>query len=236
VSAFNRSGTAPGARQGPERRIRGRGSKRAATDGAGVPAGARAANLVALGGSAGGLDAIRSILAELPAGLNAAVVVVQHRARASDALAQVLQTWSAWPVSEAEDKDPVEAGRVYVAPADYHLLAEPGHFALSTDDPVLYSRPSIDVLFESVADAYGPAAMGVVLTGANRDGARGLRRIVDRGGLAVVQDPDTAEAPTMPRAAVDEVPEARVLPLHEIPAAIAVWAEGRQAACAGGSP
>ncbi len=188
--------------------------------------------VVAMGGSAGALDAVRTILAGLPAGLDAAVVIVQHRARASEALADVIQLSSPLPVVEAEDKDPVESGHVYVAPADYHLLLEPGHFALSTDEPVLFSRPSIDVLFESVADAYGPRALGVVLTGANRDGAQGLRRIVDRGGSALVQAPATAEAPTMPRAALDAVPEARALPLPELAGAIAAWAQNRHALCA----
>ncbi len=188
--------------------------------------------VVAMGGSAGALDAVRAILAGLPAGLDAAVVIVQHRARASEALADVIQVSSPLPVAEAEDKDPVEAGHVYLAPADYHLLLEPGHFALSTDEPVLFSRPSIDVLFESVADAYGPRALGVVLTGANRDGAQGLRRIVDRGGSALVQAPATAEAPTMPRAALDAVPEARALPLPELAGAIAAWAQNRHALCA----
>ncbi len=187
--------------------------------------------LVALGGSAGSLEAVRTILAGLPVELEAAVVVVQHRARESDALAEVLQISSPLPVVEAEDKDPVEAGRVYIAPADYHLLLEPGHFALSTDEPVLFSRPSIDVLFESAADAYGPRALGVVLTGANRDGAQGLRRIVDRGGAALVQDPATAEAATMPRAALEAVPEGRTVPLNELGAAITAWCQNRHALC-----
>lgn len=194
-----------------------------------------ARRLIALGCSAGGMDAVRRILADLPPELDAALVMVQHRGRASDALADVLQMTSALPVAEPEDKDEVSPGRVYVAAADYHLLVEPGYFVLSTDDPVLFSRPSIDVLFESVADAYGPAAMGVVLTGANKDGAQGLRRIVDRGGSAIVQDPASAEVPTMPRAAADLVPEARVLPLSEIGEAIVAWAQGRHEACAGGS-
>ncbi|HEX9107535.1 MAG TPA: chemotaxis protein CheB [Longimicrobiales bacterium] len=181
--------------------------------------------VVAVGGSAGGLDAVRTILSALPRALAAALIVVQHRARASDTLAEVLQHGSALPVTEVEDKDPVEAAHVYIAPADYHLLVEPGQFALSTDEPVLFSRPSIDVLFESVADVYGPAVLGVVLTGANQDGSRGLRRIVQRGGAALVQSPESAEAPTMPRAALAAVPEARVLPLEEIAGAIAQWAD-----------
>ncbi len=188
--------------------------------------------VVAMGGSAGALDALRTILAGLPPGLNAVVVIVQHRARESEALADVLQLSSRLPVTEAEDKDPVEPGHVYLAPADYHLLVEPGHFALSTDEPVLFSRPSIDVFFESVADAYGKHTLGVVLTGANRDGARGLRRIVDRGGAALVQAPATAEAQTMPRAALEAVPEARTVPLPELAGAIAAWADHGHAVCA----
>ncbi len=185
--------------------------------------------VVALGGSAGALEATRAILSRLPRELAAAIFVVQHRARDSEALAEVLQSASPLPVREAEDKDPVEPGHVYLAPADYHLLAEPGHLALSTDEPVLFSRPSIDVLFESVADAYGPDALGVVLTGANRDGALGLRRIVDRGGGALVQTPASAEAPVMPRAALAAVPEAQALPLAELAGAIAAWAHARRA-------
>ncbi len=185
--------------------------------------------LVAVGGSAGGLDAMRTILSALPPAFDGTMVLVQHRARESDTLAEVLQTASALPVVEVEDKDPIRPGCVYVAPADYHLLVEPGHFALSTDEPVLFSRPSIDVFFESVADAYGARALGVVLTGANSDGALGLRRIVERGGGALVQAPATAEAPTMPRAALEAVPEARALPLPELAAAIAAWAGERAA-------
>ena len=108
---------------------------------------------------------------------------------------------------------PLEDGHIYVAPPDYHTLIEPGHFALSTEAPVRFSRPSIDVTFTSAADAYGHRAVGVVLTGANADGAEGLRRISDRGGLAIVQDPATAESPMMPAAAQKAVPRARVMTL-----------------------
>lgn len=194
---------------------------------------ATADSVVAVGGSAGGLEAMRTLLSALRADFPAALLLVQHRARASEALAEVLQESSQLPVAEAEDKDPLLPGRVYVAPADYHLLVERGHLALSTEEPVLFSRPSIDVLFETLADAYGPAAMGVVLTGANRDGAAGLRRIVERGGAALVQDPRTAESPTMPAAAIAAVVRAPVLPLEEIGPALEAWARRRHAACAG---
>jgi two-component system chemotaxis response regulator CheB len=123
-------------------------------------------------------------------------------------------------VVEVEDKTPITPGNIFVAPADYHLLVEQGYFSLSTDEPVRYSRPSIDVMFESAADAYGDRVVGAVLTGANADGARGLRRIVDRGGLALVQMPQTAESPTMPNAAIEAVPEARVLTIEQIAATL----------------
>jgi two-component system chemotaxis response regulator CheB len=123
-------------------------------------------------------------------------------------------------VMEVEDKMPMEERTLFVAPADYHLLIDRGFFTLSTEAPVRYSRPSIDVTFNSAADAYGAATIGVVLTGANSDGSRGLRRIFDRGGLAIVQDPATAESATMPSAAVRCVPAARVQPIPEIAATL----------------
>ncbi len=173
-------------------------------------------DVVVVGVSAGGLDAVCLILKGLPKEFGFALIVVQHRSRDSDALCQVLQTCSGMPVQEAVDKEAVETGKVYLAPADYHLLIDDEHFALSVDEPELYSRPSIDLTFESVADSYGARAVGVVLTGANRDGARGLRRIVDRGGLALVQDPSTAEVAMMPESALKEVPEAEVISLSTL--------------------
>jgi two-component system chemotaxis response regulator CheB len=124
-------------------------------------------------------------------------------------------------VCEAGDKDPIEHGRVYIAPPDYHLLVERGTVALSVDDPENFSRPSIDVLLGSAADAYGAGAVGVVLTGANGDGARGLAEIAARGGVAVVQDPGTAERREMPEAALAAVPDARVVALEDIAAVLA---------------
>jgi two-component system chemotaxis response regulator CheB len=172
---------------------------------------------VVVGTSWGGLAALRCIVGALPAGLPLPVVVVQHRHRDSDTLLQqLLQDRSAIPVSEVEDKEPMRAGHLYIAPPDYHLLIEEGHFALSTDPPVRFSRPSIDVTFASAAAAVGAGTIGVVLTGANADGAEGLRRIVDRGGRAIVQEPAGAESPVMPTAARRAVPEAEVLPLEGI--------------------
>ncbi|HEX8905608.1 MAG TPA: chemotaxis protein CheB [Longimicrobiaceae bacterium] len=172
--------------------------------------------LVAVGVSAGGLGALRTLVSGLPAGFDIPVVVVQHRSRDSELLCDLLQECSHLEVTEASDKESVLPGRVYVAAPDYHLLVEPGYFSLSTDEPVLFSRPSIDVMFSSAADSYGVDAIGIVLTGANSDGARGLRKIVDRGGHAIVQDPATAEVKLMPQAALKAVPEACVLRMEEI--------------------
>lgn len=118
-------------------------------------------------------------------------------------------------MSEVDDKDELVPGRVYVAPADYHLLVEPGGFALSTDERVQHSRPSIDVALESAADAYGAAVVGVILTGANADGAQGLARVKRRGGVAVVQDPADAERGTMPAAALAATEVDATLPVAD---------------------
>jgi two-component system chemotaxis response regulator CheB len=174
-------------------------------------------DIVLVGTSWGGLAALRTLIGTLPADFGLPVVVVQHRHRESDGLlARVLQDDTRLCVCEVEDKARIIGGSIYIAPADYHLLVERGHFSLSVDEPVRYSRPSIDVTFVSAADAYGDGVVGVVLTGANADGARGLRRIADRGGLPLVQSPATAESPTMPAAALRVVPEARSLTIEEI--------------------
>jgi two-component system chemotaxis response regulator CheB len=173
--------------------------------------------LVMIGVSAGGLHAVTLILRGLPAAFALTVVIVQHRSKESTVLCELLSDASALPVSEATDKVPIEAGHVYVAPADYHLLVEADHFSLSCEAPAFFSRPSIDWCFETAAYSFGARAVGVVLTGANADGSRGLRRIVDRGGLAIVQDPATAEVAVMPAAARAAVPEAAVLSLEQIP-------------------
>jgi len=153
----------------------------------------------------------------LPADFGLPVVIVQHRHRESNhLLSTLLQERTPLNVCEAEDKTPVTPGQVYIAPADYHLLVERGYFSLSLDAPVRYSRPSIDVTFASAADSYGAGVVGVVLTGANADGSRGLRRIPDRGGLAVVQDPESSESRAMPAAALRCVPTAEVLAMPEL--------------------
>lgn len=173
--------------------------------------------IVVIGTSQGGLDALRVIVAALPDDFSIPVAIVQHRHRDSDAmLARFLQDLTDLRVCEVEDKQPFEPQRVFVAPANYHMLIERDHFSLSLDAPVRYSRPSIDVALMSAADAYAHRAVGVILTGANADGSAGLRRVADRGGMAVVQDPDESESATMPRAALQAVPTARVLGVARI--------------------
>lgn len=172
--------------------------------------------LVAIGCSWGGLDAVEAVLDRLPADLPGTVVVVQHRAHAPSDLASLLGRHTPWDVCEADDKEEIGSSRVYLAPPGYHLLVDGGCFALSTEGPVQHSRPSIDVFFESVADAFGPRAIGVVLTGANDDGSVGLAAIARRGGAAVVQDPATALKPDMPAAALRAVPHAEVVGLDDI--------------------
>lgn len=176
-------------------------------------------DIVVVGTSWGGLAALRELVSGVPETFSMAITLVQHRHKDSDHLLRVLlQELTRLEVCEVEDKMLLERGRIYVAPPDYHTLVEPGHFSLSTDAPVRYSRPSIDVTFSSAADSYGHRTVGIVLTGANADGAEGLRQISDRGGMAIVQDPATAESPTMPAAAVKAVPRARVMSLSAISA------------------
>lgn len=175
--------------------------------------------LVVIGTSAGGLTALETLLSGLPADFPLPLVLVQHRSVDSgEMLGTLLRRHCLLPVREPQDKEPMLPGRVYLAPPDYHLLVEAGGFALSTDRPVRYARPSIDVLFESAADAYGAGVIGIVLTGANSDGARGAERIKARGGVVMVQEPTTAECPIMPRATLDRVTVDRVASLEEIAA------------------
>ena len=192
----------------------------AGTDGVGY-------DVVVVGTSWGGLAALRTLVAALPEDFRMAVTLVQHRHKDSDHLLRsLLQESSTMAVCEVEDKMPIEHGRIYVAPPDYHTLVERGHFSLSTEAPVRYSRPSIDVTFHSAADSYGHRTVGVVLTGANSDGADGLRRISDRGGMAIVQDPESAESSLMPMAAARAVPRAKVMSLEEIARFIATLPAG----------
>jgi two-component system chemotaxis response regulator CheB len=174
--------------------------------------------LVAIGASWGGLHAVGTVLAGLPADFPAAIVVAQHRGHEAGMLADLLERRAALAVREAEDKDQLRPGEALVAPPGYHLLVDGAGVALSIDEPVAFSRPSIDVLLASAAASHGARTIGVVLTGANGDGAAGLRAIWERGGMALVQDPEEAERPQMPRAALAACPGAQVRPLASIAA------------------
>lgn len=171
-----------------------------------------------IGTSAGGVEALMTLLPALPETLAIPVFIVVHLPRSrSSSLAGIFRHSCVVHVVEAEDKQGIAPGTVYLAPPDYHLLVDKGpSIALSIDDLVNYSRPSIDVLFESAADCYGPRLAGVVLTGANSDGAVGLAAVARRRGLCIVQDPVGAVASAMPAAAIQRVPDSRVLPLAEI--------------------
>lgn len=175
--------------------------------------------LIVVGTSWGGLDAVSRLLDGLHDDVRQPIVVAQHRSADSeeDALVLLLGRHTRRTVCDPDDKTALEPGHVYLGPPDYHVLVEDGHVALSTDAPVQFARPSIDVLFESAADAYGERAIGIVLTGANRDGADGLRRIKERGGVAIVQDPQTSLRRTMPDAAIAATEADAILPLDEIP-------------------
>jgi two-component system chemotaxis response regulator CheB len=174
--------------------------------------------LICIGASWGGLHAIGRVLADIPPEVQQPIVIAQHRSSdgPEGALAELLGLQIARPVLDAEDKMPIERSKVYLAPPDYHLLVEPGCLALSVDPRVHHARPSIDVLFESAADAYREGVVGVILTGSNQDGAAGLAKIKSMGGVAVVQDPAAAERRAMPDAAIAATFADAVLPLETL--------------------
>jgi two-component system, chemotaxis family, protein-glutamate methylesterase/glutaminase len=177
--------------------------------------------LIVIGCSMGGMHALQVIFSVLPKTFPLPIAVVQHRYRTSnEGLPAFLRRHTPLEVVDTTDKEWIKPGTVYLAPANYHLLVqreqERGELSLSVDEAVAYSRPSIDVLFESAADAYRSGVVGVVLTGANADGARGAQRIKNQGGFVLVQDPATAESPAMPQAAIDTTRVDRILPLDRI--------------------
>jgi len=182
-----------------------------------------APRLVAFGASLGGLRILQLLLARLPAECTTTFVIVQHRVADASRLAHLLQTHSKLPLCEPDDKQPVAEGWVYLAPADYHLLISEGCFSLSIDAPVCYARPSIDVLFESVARAYRAESAVMVLTGASRDGAEGALAVHRRGGKVVVQAPETAESAVAPAAALALVPTAPSLPPERLADLLEGW-------------
>jgi two-component system chemotaxis response regulator CheB len=173
---------------------------------------------VVIGASAGAIGALSAILPELPADFALPVLIVVHiPPEGRTGLPELYAKRCQLPVKEAEDKEEIQPGTIYFAPPNYHLLVEPDfRIALSNEEPVLYSRPAIDLLFESAADAYGTGLTAVVLTGASSDGANGLSAVARAGGVTVVQDPATAESGAMPRAALDTCPNSRVLDLPQI--------------------
>jgi two-component system, chemotaxis family, protein-glutamate methylesterase/glutaminase len=174
---------------------------------------------VVIGASAGGIEALSFVLAGLKPTCEVPVLIVLHLPQTRESrLLTILGSKSTLPVIEVEDKQPLKGDCVFVAPADYHLLVEDEFtLALSSDVPVNYSRPSIDVLFESAVDVFGGDLIGVVLTGANRDGAEGLAKIIASGGIGVVQDPISAHSRVMPDAAIAQSDLAHVLELDQIP-------------------
>jgi two-component system chemotaxis response regulator CheB len=173
---------------------------------------------IVIGASAGGVEALSVILPLLPATFRPSLLIVLHLPRERPSLlVEIYEKRCVLPIREADDKEPVEPGTVYFAPPDYHMLVEKNRqIALSTDEPVHFSRPSVDVLFESAADVYGDRLLGVILTGANEDGAAGLHAIHRAGGVTVVQQPDSAKAPLMVVSALQRNPADFVLLLPEI--------------------
>lgn len=179
---------------------------------------------IAIGASLGGTSALQVLLPTIPSSWTATVALVFHRAQgAGDTLERFLCKYCPLPVVEAQDKTPIQTGHFYYAPADYHLMCEENHFALTTDAAVSYARPSIDVLFETVAEVYGNRAAGVVLSGAGHDGAAGMVAIKQRGGLTLVQTPESAVSPMMPNAAIATGKVDKVLPLEEIVPFLQKW-------------
>ena len=174
--------------------------------------------VIVIGGSAGSTAVLTQLLPLFPADYPLPIVVAQHlHPWQDDSFVEHFASRCVLNVKEADDKETIQAGHIYFAPPNYHLLIEDDKtFSLSIDEKVNYTRPSIDVLFESAVDAYAPGLIGVILTGANNDGARGLRLIKERGGLTIVQDPQTAESAYMPRAALEATAVDYVLSLQDI--------------------
>ncbi len=181
---------------------------------------------VVIGASAGGVQALSQILPALPGNFPVPIFVVVHvPPRRDNALVNLLAAKCALQVKEAEDKEMAMGGTIYFAPADYHLLVEAGGtIALSAEEPVNHSRPAIDLLFETAADAYGPTLTGIVLTGANHDGAAGLKAVGAAGGIAIAEEPVTAEVSTMPAAALAACPTARAMSFSQIVTHLREWA------------
>ena len=173
-----------------------------------------------IGGSAGSLEVILNLVAQLPRQPNAVVIIVVHRKKDNESiLVNLLSSRTRLAVKEVEDKDPILLNTIYLAPPDYHLLIERTDlFSLDSSEKIQYSRPSIDVTFESVAEAFGTKTIGILLSGANADGAAGMAKIRQAGGYTIVQDPATADVGYMPQQALDLTPVDSILSASEIPA------------------
>lgn len=173
---------------------------------------------IVIGASAGGMDAIKSILMPLQEGFSAPILIVQHLSPHSDGyMAKYLNELCKINVKEADEKEKILPGNAYIAPANYHLLIEKDETVSLTVDPkVNYSRPSIDILFESAAEVYENELIGIILTGGNGDGSKGLKKIKEFGGLTIVQDPSTAEVDFMPKAAIKASEVDYILSLNKI--------------------
>ncbi len=178
--------------------------------------------LVAIGGSAGSLEVVLKIIAALPVPLNATVIIVLHRKNTHDSpLANIFASRTALPVKEVEDKETLLPGTIYLAPPDYHLLIEDAHnFSLDSSEKIHYSRPSIDVTFESAAETFGSSCVGVLLSGANADGAQGMLAISRKGGYTIAQDPQTAEVGYMPQQAIALNAATTVVAVQDLPSFI----------------
>jgi two-component system, chemotaxis family, protein-glutamate methylesterase/glutaminase len=173
---------------------------------------------IAIGGSAGSLEVILNLISSLPGSPNAIFIIIVHRKKDNDSiLADLIATRTTLPVQEVEDKDAIVTGTIYLAPPDYHLLLERENlFSLDSSEKVHYSRPSIDITFESVAETFGTRAIGILLSGANADGAAGLAAIKKVGGYTIVQDPATADVDYMPRQAIQLTPIDRILSANQM--------------------
>ena len=187
----------------------------------------RKISLLVIGGSAGSLDVIMQFLAVLPPPDMLAIIIVVHRKNADSILVELLSGLTTWTVKEAEEKEPIEAGNIYLAPPDYHLLIEMDKtVSLDFSEKVHYSRPSIDVSFETAAEAYGSELACLLLSGANADGVEGLKAVQHFGGITLVQDPEEASVSYMPRQALEEIKVDRVIKLVDLGALAAQLNQG----------
>jgi two-component system chemotaxis response regulator CheB len=173
---------------------------------------------IVIGVSSGGMITLNTILRHLPSDFALSIIIVQHQhPESDDFIAKFLDARCSLTVKQADEKESILPGVIYITPPNYHLMIEEDRtFSLTIDKRVHYARPSIDILFETAADVFGEKLVGIILTGANEDGNHGLRKIKESGGLTIVQDPDTAEVDTMPKAAIASTKVDYILPLEKI--------------------